>query len=67
MDKDKLAKLLMATFLEELDEHVRALNRDLLALEQNPSAADRAELWKVLFRSAHSLKGAARADRKSVV
>ena len=61
MDKDKLAKLLMAMFLEELGEHVRALNHDLLALEQNPSAADRAELWKVLFRSAHSMKGAARA------
>jgi two-component system chemotaxis sensor kinase CheA len=61
MDKDKLAKLLMATFLEELGEHVRALNRDLLVLEQSPSDADRSELWKLLFRSAHSLKGAARS------
>ena len=61
MDKDKLAKLLMATFLEELGEHVRALNRDVLAMERGPSAADRAELWKLLFRSAHSLKGAARS------
>ncbi|MBC7815318.1 MAG: response regulator [Planctomycetaceae bacterium] len=61
MDKDKLAKLLMATFLEELGEHVRALNRDLLVLEQSPSNADRSELWKLLFRSAHSLKGAARS------
>ncbi len=61
MDKDKLAKLLMATFLEELGEHVRALNRDLLAMEQSSPGSDRTELWKLLFRSAHSLKGAARS------
>ena len=34
MDKDPLIKRLMATFLEELEEHVAALNRDLLALEK---------------------------------
>src|SRR5687768_3193087 len=61
MDKRELAELLMATFVGELDERVQALNRDLLALEQRPPADQRAELLKTLFRSAHSLKGAARA------
>jgi two-component system chemotaxis sensor kinase CheA len=61
MDKDKLIKRLMATFLEELHEHVGALNRDLLALEKETDAGRRAELLQTLFRSAHSLKGAARS------
>jgi two-component system chemotaxis sensor kinase CheA len=61
VDKDKLLKRLMATFLEELEEHVGALNRDLLALEKEIDADKRAELLQTLFRSAHSLKGAARS------
>ncbi|MBI5444351.1 MAG: Hpt domain-containing protein, partial [Deltaproteobacteria bacterium] len=61
MDQDKLIQRLMATFLAELDEHVRALNRDLLALEKEPTPSARAELVTTLFRTAHSLKGAARA------
>jgi two-component system chemotaxis sensor kinase CheA len=61
MDKEKLARRLMATFLGELEEHVRALNRDLLALEKDPGASERAECFKTLFRTAHSLKGAARS------
>src|SRR5690349_21464949 len=60
LDRDKLVARLTATFLEELEEHVRVFNRELLALEQQPS-----EPWeeriKTLFRAAHSLKGAARA------
>ena len=59
--QDKLIQRLMATFLEELEEHVRAFNRDLLALEKNPDARERAERLKTLFRTAHSLKGAARS------
>src|SRR5215470_3605806 len=51
----------MTTFLEELEEHVGALNRDLLALEKETDAGRRAELLQTLFRSAHSLKGAARS------
>ena len=61
MDKHELAKRLMATFLEELHEHVDSMNRDLLVLEKNPSGDDCAELLKTLFRAAHSVKGAARA------
>jgi two-component system chemotaxis sensor kinase CheA len=60
LDRDKLIARLTATFLEELDEHVRVFNRELLALEQQPSEPW-AERIKTLFRAAHSLKGAARA------
>src|SRR5690348_8805149 len=61
MDKDKLIKRLMATFLGELEEHVRAINRDLLALEKSPGDEERAGLLRELLRAAHSLKGAARS------
>lgn len=59
MDTDRLTQRLMATFLGELEDHLRALERDLLALEKEPAAA--AGLFKTLFRTAHSLKGAARS------
>jgi two-component system chemotaxis sensor kinase CheA len=61
MDRDQLVKRLMATFLEELQEQVQALNRDLLALKKAPEGAEREERIKQLFRTAHSLKGAARS------
>ena len=60
MDREQLLQRLMVTFLGELEEHVRALNRDLLALEKNPSGSH-AELLETLFRTVHSLKGAARS------
>lgn len=53
-----LARRLMSTFLVELEDHVRAIERDVLMLERgegNPS-----QIHASLFRSAHSLKGAAR-------
>lgn len=61
MDKNQLIKRLMATFLGEIEEHVRSMNDDMLALEKNPHASDRTERLKSLFRSAHSMKGAARS------
>jgi two-component system chemotaxis sensor kinase CheA len=61
MNRDQLIERLMTTFLEELGEHVAALNRDLLALEKETDAGKRAELLQTLFRTAHSLKGAARS------
>jgi len=61
MDKRELTKRLMTTYLDELDEHVRTLNRDLLALEKDPAAEQREKLIQSLFRAAHSLKGASRA------
>ncbi|WP_435011403.1 hybrid sensor histidine kinase/response regulator [Tundrisphaera lichenicola] len=61
MDRNSLIKRLMATFLVELDEHVRALNHDLLALERDPAGPGRAESFASMLRAAHSLKGAARS------
>jgi two-component system chemotaxis sensor kinase CheA len=49
----------MSTFVEEVAEHVRSFNRDLLALESEQG--DPASLLQSLFRTAHNLKGASRA------
>lgn len=59
MDKARLIQRLMATFVAELEEHVRALERDLLALEKGAEGEAQRKLFEVLFRTAHSLKGAA--------
>jgi two-component system chemotaxis sensor kinase CheA len=67
MDKTKLIQRLMATFLDELQEHVRALNQDLLALEKDPSGEERAQRFKALFRTVHSLKGAARSVNVTLI
>ncbi len=51
---------LLATFQTELGEHCQALNRAFLSLEKDPGDADARKLLEQAFRSAHSLKGAAR-------
>ena len=61
MDKREFFRSLMGVFVEELHERVQALNQDLLALEHQPPPDRRAELLRTLFRSLHSLKGAARS------
>src|SRR6266571_7866484 len=61
MDRDKLTKRLLATFQEEIREHVGGLNENLLALEKEPAGPESAARVKSLFRAAHSLKGAARS------
>src|SRR5260370_16288514 len=67
MDKEQLVKRLMVTFLEELEDHIQALNRDLLALKKDPEGAERPERVRQLFRTAHSLKGAARSVSVRVI
>ncbi|MGZ3395207.1 MAG: hybrid sensor histidine kinase/response regulator [Isosphaeraceae bacterium] len=67
MDKAKLITRLMNTFLDELQEHVRALNRESLALEKNPAEAERARRLQELLRTAHSLKGAAHSVDLSLI
>jgi chemotaxis protein histidine kinase CheA len=67
MDKQKLIERLMGTFLLELEEHLRSLNRELLLLEKTPPGAARSELLTTLFRAAHSLKGAARAVNQNAL
>lgn len=67
MDKDELLQQLMVTFLEELNEHTEAMNKNLLALEKGPSGDERAVLTKLLLRSGHSLKGAAHAVNVTLI
>ena len=61
MDREELQRQLIATFRVELEEHAAALNKGLLELEKDLPPSERDELLKVLFRSAHSIKGSARA------
>ena len=67
MNKDALAKRLMATYVDELDDQVRALNRGLLELEKTPPGPAQAESLKTLLRAAHSLKGASRSVNVGVI
>jgi two-component system chemotaxis sensor kinase CheA len=52
---------LFNVFLDELDEHRAALSRDLLKLEGEVNERELPALIESMFRSAHSLKGAARS------
>src|ERR1700733_14069195 len=67
MDKDDLVQRLMVKFVGELEDHARALERDLLALEKSPAPDVKGELFASLFRTAHSLKGSARTVRVSLL
>src|SRR6476661_5130759 len=67
MDRDDLIRRLIVTFLGELEEHARAMNLDLMALEKEPGGPKSAERYKALFRAAHSLKGAARSVDARVI
>jgi two-component system, chemotaxis family, sensor kinase CheA len=64
MASDDLGARLRATFLQELDEQVRELNAGLLALEQGRGDDDTV---RGLFRSAHTIKGAASVAGVSVI
>jgi two-component system chemotaxis sensor kinase CheA len=58
---DDFLKKLLATFRIEADEHLNAMSTGLLELEKNPAEDRYAEIIEIVFREAHSLKGAARA------
>src|SRR3972149_11108043 len=58
---DDLQRELLKTFRVEAQEHLQKLNETLLQLERQPDEAVRHALLQEVFRTAHSLKGAARA------
>ncbi len=60
MDEKEIKKRLMVTFEGELDEHLRTLDKGLLALDQGLPEEEVAPLLDELFRAVHSLKGASR-------
>jgi chemotaxis protein histidine kinase CheA len=58
---------LQAAFRGEAAEHLQAMATGLIDLEHAPDGPRRTEIVSVVFREAHSLKGAARAvDRKDI-
>lgn len=59
--EEEFLQRLRATFKVEAGEHLHAMSSGLLALETIPAEAGQAEPIEVIFRHAHSLKGAARA------
>ncbi|NKE73444.1 hybrid sensor histidine kinase/response regulator [Candidatus Manganitrophus noduliformans] len=59
-DEDFLKRLL-ETFKVEAQEHLSALSSGLLELEKSPDRVRRTALVEMVFREAHSLKGAARS------
>src|SRR3954466_6918676 len=60
-DDDEFLQALRATFKVEADEHVQTIASGLLELERAPEDdGERRALIEVVFRAAHSLKGAAR-------
>jgi|WetSurMetagenome_2_1015567.scaffolds.fasta_scaffold01201_3 two-component system, chemotaxis family, sensor kinase CheA len=63
MDKqnEDFLKRLLATFRIEAGEHLQAMSAGLIELENNPAEVRYAEIVEMVFREAHSLKGAARA------
>ncbi len=58
MSRDHLDARLLRTFLGELEEQLRVMTAELLALEAMPQDSER---LRSVFRIAHTLKGAARA------
>lgn len=60
MSDPDFTRRLRETFHEEASEHVRALSNDAFELEKATSAAERHALVERVFRTTHTLKGAAR-------
>jgi two-component system chemotaxis sensor kinase CheA len=59
--EDKFLKKLLATFKVEAEEHLKTLSDGLLDLEKPQDPNERATILETVYRSAHSLKGGARA------
>ena len=58
---DEFLKKLLATFRIEAEEHISSITSGLIELEKQPSPERQKEIIEVVFREAHSLKGAARS------
>src|SRR5690349_15383573 len=58
---DALLERLFAMFRDEADTHLKVISSGLLALEGQPGDTPAVDIIENMLRSAHSLKGAARA------
>ena len=61
MTDEEFLQKLRESFAIEAAEHAQTIVGGLIELEQHPPETRRGELVEAIFRSAHSLKGAARA------
>jgi len=59
--EEEFKKRLLATFMIEAGEHLKAISSGLVELEGEDNPDHRMQLTEVIFREAHSLKGASRA------
>jgi two-component system, chemotaxis family, sensor kinase CheA len=67
-EKDKeFFKKLLSTFRVEAEEHIRTLSSGLIDMEKTPEGQRRMEIIEIVFREAHSLKGAARSVNMSAI
>ena len=68
MDKKQaFLKRILATFKMEAEENLNAMAAHLIELEKSPPEQRRAELIEMVYRVAHSLKGASRAVNLSEI
>lgn len=61
MTEEELMKLLLDTFKIEAKEHTDIIVKGLIELEKNPDQERVASILEEIYRSAHSMKGAARS------
>ena len=60
-NEEQLLKRLLVTFKTEAREHVQTIASGLVELEKAPTESAQSAILDTIFRSTHSLKGAARA------
>jgi two-component system chemotaxis sensor kinase CheA len=60
-NEDQFLKSLRATFKIEANEHLETIAAGLVGLGKSATGEEQAQLVEIVFRAAHSLKGAARA------
>jgi len=65
--KEEFLKRLLVTFRIEAEENLTNMSANLIKLEKKPSDSRSAELIEIIFRQAHSLKGASRAVNLSEI
>ncbi len=63
--KEEFLKKLKETFRIEAEETINNISADLVKLEKNNPKDAKSELLEVIYRAAHSLKGASRAVNES--
>ncbi len=58
---EEFIKKLLSIFKVEAAEHISSISSGLFRLEKNTSAEEKSSIIEIIYRSAHSLKGASRS------